>query len=90
MLVEWTGAALDRLADLYVAADPADRDELERGVERINAELAADPANSASRVRRRNSGCGSPTPWSWDSRSFRLTVWWSSTTSGDFAADGGR
>jgi hypothetical protein len=43
MRVEWKGVALDRLADLYVAADPADRDGIERAVERINAALAADP-----------------------------------------------
>jgi hypothetical protein len=43
MVVEWKEYALDRLADIYVAADPADRDEIERAVERINATLAADP-----------------------------------------------
>jgi len=43
MRVEWKATALDRLADVFVAADPAARDEIERAVERINAELADDP-----------------------------------------------
>lgn len=43
MLVEWKATALDRLADLYVTADPAVRDELEQAVLRISAELADDP-----------------------------------------------
>ena len=43
MHVEWTGAALDRLADIYVAAAVADRDEIEATTRRINATLAADP-----------------------------------------------
>lgn len=45
MWVEWKEYALDRLADIYVAADPADRDDIERTVEQINAALAADPRN---------------------------------------------
>lgn len=43
MRVERKATALDRLADVFVAADPADRDEIERAVERINKELADDP-----------------------------------------------
>lgn len=43
MWVEWKESALDELADSYVAADPADRDEIGRAVERITATLAADP-----------------------------------------------
>ncbi|HVK18275.1 MAG TPA: type II toxin-antitoxin system RelE/ParE family toxin [Fimbriiglobus sp.] len=43
MWVEWKESALDELADIYVAADPADRDEIERTVEQINAALAANP-----------------------------------------------
>ncbi len=41
--VVWKTAALDHLADLYVAADPADRDRMAVGVEQLNAQLAADP-----------------------------------------------
>lgn len=43
MRVEWREFALDELADLYVAADPTARDEIERAVKRISAELAGDP-----------------------------------------------
>lgn len=43
MTVEWQEDALDRLADIYVAAAPADRDEIGRCVEHINARLASDP-----------------------------------------------
>jgi hypothetical protein len=44
MTVEWHEIALDRLADIYVAAPAADRDTLARCVEEINARLALDPA----------------------------------------------
>lgn len=43
-MVEWKEAALDRLADLYVKApDAAAREAIARCVERINAQLAANP-----------------------------------------------
>lgn len=44
MTVEWHEIALDRLADIYVAAPAADRDGIARCVGQINARLAADPA----------------------------------------------
>ena len=48
---EWSDAALDALADIWVAATTADRDEIERAVREINRELADDPANKGeSRV----------------------------------------
>jgi hypothetical protein len=43
MRVEWTDAALDRLADLFVAADPAVREAIEQSVIGINNKLAVDP-----------------------------------------------
>ena len=43
MRVEWTDAALDRLADLFVAADSTTRETIERCVVGVNAKLAADP-----------------------------------------------
>lgn len=43
MSVEWTGNALDRLADLYTAADPIARERIAAGAERINTRLADDP-----------------------------------------------
>ena len=43
MQVSWREHALDQLADLYVAAQPDDRDAIEKCVEHINAELAVDP-----------------------------------------------
>jgi hypothetical protein len=43
MSAEWTEYAVDRLADIYTAADPADRDGIATGGERITAQLAADP-----------------------------------------------
>jgi hypothetical protein len=45
MLVEWKESALDQLADIYVAANLADRDRIEATVERINAQLADDPSD---------------------------------------------
>lgn len=43
-MVRWKEIALDRLADVYVAAPtPAERDAIARCVERINAQLAVDP-----------------------------------------------
>lgn len=43
MSVEWEEPTLDRLADIYVEAAPAERDAIARCVERINAQLALDP-----------------------------------------------
>lgn len=45
MSVEWTSTALDRLADIYVEAEPSERDAIGRGAERINAQLALDPSS---------------------------------------------
>jgi len=39
----WLESVLDKLADIYVAADPVDRDRMAAGVEAFNASLAADP-----------------------------------------------
>lgn len=41
--VIWRDAALDELADAFVTADYASRDEIERAVNELNARLAADP-----------------------------------------------
>jgi hypothetical protein len=41
----WSNAALDALADIWVAATSTDRNEIERAVHEINRELADDPAN---------------------------------------------
>jgi hypothetical protein len=41
--VIWRTTALDRLADLYVAASVADRERLATGVEALNSQLAHDP-----------------------------------------------
>jgi hypothetical protein len=43
MTAEWTEDALDRLADIYVAAAPSERDAVVRCVGLINSRLAADP-----------------------------------------------
>jgi hypothetical protein len=43
MRVEWREFALDELADIFVAADPVDRDGIERAVVRISGELADEP-----------------------------------------------
>jgi hypothetical protein len=51
MRVEWKETALDRLADRYVAADPALRDAIEQAVSYINATLAVDPVQGESRAR---------------------------------------
>ena len=57
MTVIWREHALDRLADRYVAADPARRDAIDRAVTYINATLAIDPVQGESRAR--------PTQRSW-------------------------
>jgi hypothetical protein len=41
--VIWLNSALDQLADVYVAAAPAERQRIAAGVEALNARLAADP-----------------------------------------------
>ncbi len=41
--VVWKTSLLDRLAEFYVVADPADRDRMGVGVEQFNEQLAADP-----------------------------------------------
>jgi hypothetical protein len=43
ILVEWADRALDQLADDWVVATPAERDEITRKVERINRRLESDP-----------------------------------------------
>lgn len=45
MTVEWTDRALDQLADIWVAATPAERAVIEQTVGAINARLAHDPAS---------------------------------------------
>ena len=45
MNVEWHEVALDRLADIYVAALPHERDPLAECVAQMNARLALDPSN---------------------------------------------
>jgi hypothetical protein len=54
MLVKWKGTALDRLADIYVAATPAERDEIEATTRRVNAERPklADPAHETCELNR--------------------------------------
>jgi plasmid stabilization system protein ParE len=42
---EWADAASDDLADIWVAATPDDRDEIERAVLRANRLLTDDPEN---------------------------------------------
>jgi hypothetical protein len=51
MRVEWKATPLDRLADLYVVADPALREAIEQAVLHINATLAVDPIQGESRLR---------------------------------------
>ena len=41
--VIWKSIILDKLAAIYVAADPAERDRMGAGVESFNARLAVDP-----------------------------------------------
>jgi hypothetical protein len=41
--VIWYNAALDDLADAFVAADLPTRDAIERAIMRLNARLASDP-----------------------------------------------
>ena len=41
--VIWLDAALDDLADLYVAADPANRERMAAGLVRLNRRLADHP-----------------------------------------------
>ncbi|OWK38158.1 hypothetical protein [Fimbriiglobus ruber] len=43
MTVEWEAGALERLADIYTEAQPAERETIFRCVERINVQLASDP-----------------------------------------------
>ena len=43
MTVEWEEAALDRLADFYVAVTSEMREVIAAGIERINVQLARDP-----------------------------------------------
>ena len=38
----WLESALDKLADIYVAADTLERERIAAGVEAFNAQLAAD------------------------------------------------
>jgi len=52
MNVEWTPAALDDLADFYVALSLAEQDDISRTVLRVNAELSPIRKRSASRGRR--------------------------------------
>ena len=49
MKPEWDDAAGDALADIWVAATPAERDEIERAVLRANRLLSDDPKGRASR-----------------------------------------
>jgi len=59
--VIWMDAALDALADAYVAADLSERDALEKAVLRINAQLASDPiAFGESRPGKRRIGFDKP------------------------------
>ena len=47
----WLDRALDQLADIYVAADPADRARMAAAINALNARLRADPlAEGESRV----------------------------------------
>lgn len=41
--VTWLDAALDKLADLYVAANPMDHDRMAAGVDALNRRLARRP-----------------------------------------------
>lgn len=41
--VIWKTLLLDRLAVIYLAADPAEREQMAAGVEAFNARLATDP-----------------------------------------------
>ena len=43
MIVEWNENALDRLADIYVAITPTERETVVRCVERTTARLGVDP-----------------------------------------------
>lgn len=45
MKPDWTNAASDALADIWVAATPDERDEIERAVLHANSTLTDDPAN---------------------------------------------
>ncbi len=45
MKAEWDDASSDALADIWVVATPAERDEIERAVLRANRLLAGDPEN---------------------------------------------
>ncbi len=39
----WLETTLDKLAEIYVAADASERDRMAAGVEAFNARIAADP-----------------------------------------------
>jgi plasmid stabilization system protein ParE len=39
----WTEHALDDLADVWVAVDPATRDRIEAGINQLNADLRQNP-----------------------------------------------
>jgi hypothetical protein len=43
--VIWRKQLLDRLADIYVAANGPDRERMADGVERLNGRLADDPSD---------------------------------------------
>ena len=45
MKAEWDDASSDALADIWVAATPEERDEIERAVLRANRLLTDDPEN---------------------------------------------
>jgi hypothetical protein len=66
--VTWRDRALNRLADFYVAVDPATRQRIADGVAELNNRLAADPWNEGE------SRTG-------NYRSHALTAWPSRSTS---------
>jgi hypothetical protein len=41
--VSWLGSALDKLAEIYVAAEPGERERISSGVEALNLRLAMAP-----------------------------------------------
>lgn len=59
--VIWRDAALDQLADAWVATDAAGRVAIDQAVQRLNAELATDPATfGESRTGRRRVAFDAP------------------------------
>src|SRR5438128_661293 len=42
---DWSNRALDLLADIYVAATPAERSRIASGVDALNARLRSEPLN---------------------------------------------